>query len=67
MIACHSLISRTAPFSVTVSTLPLSTTVPAGGSRSGVSPRGSSSASTFDLRGLTLLVLGHRRGATSLV
>ena len=29
MIACHSLISRTAPFSATVATLPLST-VPAG-------------------------------------
>jgi hypothetical protein len=42
MIACHSLISRMAPFCVTVS-IPLRSIVPAGGSRSGVSSRGSSS------------------------
>jgi hypothetical protein len=39
MIACHSLISRTAPFPVAVATLARSI-VPAGASRSGVSLRG---------------------------
>jgi hypothetical protein len=50
MITCYSLISRTASCPVPVATLLLST-VPAGDSRSGVSSRGFSSASTFDLRG----------------
>ena len=60
MIACHSLISWTASVPPTVATLPLSM-VPGGGSRSGVSLRGSSSASTFDCERLPLLVLGHQR------
>ena len=60
MIACHSLISRTAPFPSPVATLLLSI-VPGGGSRSGVSI--ARVVECLDLRreGLTLLVLGHER------
>ena len=50
MTACHSLISRTGPLPVAVATL-LWSIVPGGGSKSGVPCRGSSSASTFDVRG----------------
>ena len=60
MIACHSLISRTAPFSVTVATLLLSI-VPAGGSRSGVSLARVVECLDLRFEGLTILVLGHKR------
>ena len=56
MIACHSLISLGAPFPAVVAMLALSN-VPDGGSRSGVSLRGSSRASTFDLSGWPSLFL----------
>ena len=60
MIACHSLISWTASFSVTVATLSLST-VPGGGSRSGVSAARVVECLDLRLEGLTVLVLGHER------
>ena len=58
MIACHSLISRIAPSAFTVLQTPvLSIAAPVGGSRSGVSLRGSLSASTFDSSGCPSLFL----------
>jgi hypothetical protein len=43
MIACHSLVSRTVPFSATVATLPLST-VPGGFEGHGFKPMAPSDA-----------------------
>lgn len=64
MIACHSLVSWTLPFRSTVSTLPLSTAEPPGGSFAGGSGEGSAHAvvaGVKDQNGPSVLARGFPR------